>query len=418
VEVPLFLAMAVLFAVGACVGSMVNLGVATLAWDRSMIHPWLRPAPQAPRRHWSDRVPLIGWLGMRRESAFHGRGFWVRPMLVELLLGTGFAALYWWEIDRCGLLPFESFPGPLPAAILHVLAVQFFSHMVLIGLMLLASLIDADEKIIPDTVTVPGTLLGLAIAAACPWSLLPIPSNVGKFVAGLPIGPLLLTSPDTPVAWLWGWPYGGSLLLGLGCWWLWCVALMPRRWYARHGWRRAMELLLARLARDAAVKLILTMGLLGTVAIAALWFVGGIHWLGFLTALVGMTASGFLVWMVRIIGHAVLKREAMGFGDVTLMAMLGAFLGWQACLLVFFLAPFAGLVLGGVVLTLRRDSVIPYGPFLCLGALVLLTFWASFWRSVAAFFAMGPLVPVILLVCMALMAVLLAIVQMLKALFR
>ena len=41
------------------------------------------------------------------------------------------------------------------------------AHLVLISLMLVASLIDADEKIIPDAITVPGTLLGLLLAAAC-----------------------------------------------------------------------------------------------------------------------------------------------------------------------------------------------------------------------------------------------------------
>jgi len=53
-----------------------------------------------------------------------------------------------------------------------------------------------------------------------------------------------------------------------------------------------------------------------------------------------------MIWSVRIIGGWSLGREAMGFGDVTLLAMIGTFLGWQACLLVFFLAPFAGIVIG------------------------------------------------------------------------
>ena len=56
----------------------------------------------------------------------------------------------------------------------------------------------------------------------------------------------------------------------------------------------------------------------------------------------------------------------MGFGDVTLMMMVGAFLGWQAGVVIFFLAPFAGLVVGVLQLVLRRDDEIPYGPFLCL----------------------------------------------------
>ena len=41
--------------------------------------------------------------------------------------------------------------------------------------------------------------------------------------------------------------------------------------------------------------------------------------------------------VVRVLGSQVLRREAMGFGDVTLMAMIGAFLGWQAAVLTFFL---------------------------------------------------------------------------------
>ncbi len=413
---PLFLGLIVLFVVGAGVGSLVNLGVATLAWDRRMIHPWLRPSPEASPRRWTDCLPVIGWWGMRRESPWHGWGFWIRPLCVELLLGAAFAALYWWEIDRYGLLPFEGFPGPLPPGVLHVLGVQLASHLLLIALMLVASLIDADEKIIPDTITVPGTLLGLAIAAVYPWSRLPI--DVRGLGAAGRCGPLLLTSPSRPPDWLWGAPHVGALLVGLGCWWLWCVALMPRRWYGRHGWRRAVGLLLARLARDWSVRLLSILGLLGTAAIVAVWLLGGPHWLGFLTALVGMAASGALVWLVRIIGSAILKREAMGFGDVTLMAMIGAFLGWQAGLLVFFLAPFAGIVLGLLVVLLRRDSEIPYGPFLCLGAVLVLVFWASLWRSTAAIFAMGPLVPLLVFFCLVLLAVLLAMLQIIKRIIR
>ena len=81
-----------------------------------------------------------------------------------------------------------------------------------------------------------------------------------------------------------------------------------------------------------------------------------------LTALVGLAASGGIVWAVRLIGTAALRREAMGFGDVTLMMMIGAFLGWQAGLMLFFLAPFAGLVIGLLQFVLRRDDVIPLRP--------------------------------------------------------
>ena len=62
-----------------------------------------------------------------------------------------------------------------------------------------------------------------------------------------------------------------------------------------------------------------------------------------------------------------------------LMMMIGTFLGWQACLIAFFLAPFAGLLVGIAQFALRRDDVIPYGPFLCLGAVTVVVFWAPIW---------------------------------------
>ena len=98
---------------------------------------------------------------------------------------------------------------------------------------------------------------------------------------------------------------------------------MPRTWYSRHGWLRALGLMLARLRRDPSTRALLLLGLVGSLGILGVWLLGGPRWQGLLTALVGMAAGGGLIWAVRIIGAATLHREAMGFGDVTLMAMLG-----------------------------------------------------------------------------------------------
>jgi hypothetical protein len=93
-----------------------------------------------------------------------------------------------------------------------------------------------------------------------------------------------------------------------------------------------------------------------------------------------MLVGGGLVWIVRILASAVMHREAMGFGDVTLLAMIGAFLGWQAAIVVFFLAPFAGIVYAIGRLLWRGEKEIVYGPFLCLGAVVTVLFWPAIWR--------------------------------------
>ena len=122
-------------------------------------------------RTWFDRLPVIGWFRLNREAAIHGRWFWLRPLLLELGTGAAVAALYWWEVDELGLIRGQ-LPGILavPSYYVHL---QYLSHVLLLCLMLAASFIDIDEKIIPDEITVPGTLLGILLATLLPMSLLP-----------------------------------------------------------------------------------------------------------------------------------------------------------------------------------------------------------------------------------------------------
>ncbi len=145
---------------------------------------------------------------------------------------------------------------------------------------------------------------------------------------------------------------------------------------------------------------------------------GGAEWEGLLSALVGMAASGGLVWLVRIIGTAALRREAMGFGDVTLMAMIGAYLGWQPCMVVFFLAPLAGLIVGVLRLILFRDREIPYGPFLCLATLFLIVRWQTIWDRTQVIFDLGWFVPLLMLGCLAMMALMLSTWRLILGAFR
>jgi len=393
---PMEARIAAVFVLGACLGAAVNWAIYTLAWNPRPIGPWSRPDPSAPARSLWDRLPVFGWLGLRREASLHGPGFWVRPMLLELGLAVGLAALYDWEIRAAGLLP-PGLPRPLSPDILAVLHQQFAAHVVLIAFMLAASMIDCDEKIIPDAVTLPCTLLGLLAAAAWPWSL---PPDASPIVPGrISLRFMQLASPNAWPDTLQGAPNVASLALGLGCWWLWCAAVLPRTWYARHGLRRAAALCWARIVREPSSYRILRMALVGALAVALVWHHGREGWMGLLSALVGMAAGGGLVWMVRVFGGAALGREAMGFGDVTLMAMLGAFLGWQASLMIFFLAPLAAVLVGILRLILFRDKEIPYGPFLCLAALGVLVGWHRLWDAVWLVFEPGWLVPAVVACC-------------------
>ncbi|MGA2065202.1 MAG: prepilin peptidase [Thermoguttaceae bacterium] len=422
-SLPISLRLLALFVAGTVVGSLANLGIYRLGWNRRTISPWSRPAAgghraeHGPPRRWWDRLAVVGWLGLRREAGIHGRGFWVRPMLLELALGATFALLYWWEIGALGLLGLVGPPQAPRPALMMLLHHQYAAHAVLLSFMWMAIWIDIDERTIPDTVTIPGTLAALALMALWPSSLLPDVKTV-------PNGPptmylVMLTSPNDDQPWLRAaWMGWRALALGVGCYVLWCLALLPRSWYRRHGLRRAWQLLVARLVRQRSTCLILAMGLAGSAAIAGVWAWGSMHWAGLLSGLVGLAIGGGIVWIIRVLGFLVLRREAMGFGDVTLLAMIGAMLGWQAAVLVFFLAPLLGIVVGLVGWVVRGQSEIPYGPFLCLAAMITVIAWAPIWGHFQIAFALGWWLLAVLAVCLAMIVVLLPLVRAILALFR
>lgn len=100
---------------------------------------------------------------------------------------------------------------------------------------------------------------------------------------------------------------------------------------------------------------------------------------GLAMGLAGAAVGAGILLAIRTLGTWFFKKEAMGLGDVKLMAMVGALIGpWKALLVDFILAPVLGSVVGIVVLLRRREALIPipYGPFLALGTLIAV-FWGD-----------------------------------------
>jgi len=95
----------------------------------------------------------------------------------------------------------------------------------------------------------------------------------------------------------------------------------------------------------------------------------------FFDSLGGMLLGGAAIYIVGFIGEFILKKEAMGGGDIKLMAMIGAFIGWRLTLLTFFVAPFFGSAAGiALILKNKKNSVIPYGPYISLAAIISIFF--------------------------------------------
>jgi len=87
-------------------------------------------------------------------------------------------------------------------------------------------------------------------------------------------------------------------------------------------------------------------------------------------SLVGMAVGAAAIYLAGAGGKLLFRKEAMGFGDVKFMAALGGLLGWKLILLVFFVAPVFGSVIGIIHLLRTKEHHIPYGPFLSVAAVV------------------------------------------------
>jgi leader peptidase (prepilin peptidase)/N-methyltransferase len=232
---------------GAVVGSFLNVVIIRLPEGRSVVRPGSACGACGRPVRWFDNVPVLAYFWLRGRCRDCGTRLSPQYPLVE----AGTALLSWLALRRFGL------------GLDYAIAFAFLASLVAI------SGVDLKIRIIPDAISLPGTLLALVVS---PWSgfTTPVDALVGCF-SGI-----------------------GSLFL--------------------------------------------------------------------------------IAWAYEVIRD----REGMGFGDVKLLGMIGATLGWQALPATLLLASLAGAAVGiGMVLASgRRDLAlpIPFGPFLALGAMVSLFF--------------------------------------------
>jgi leader peptidase (prepilin peptidase) / N-methyltransferase len=286
------------FLIGTVVGSFLNVCIYRIPWEKSVIWPssrcphcWSAIAPQ-------DNIPIVSWLALRGECRHCGAGISARYPMVETLVGLLFLGAF--------LLDVVAAPrGPWYQVSANELIAATY-HAIFLALLVAATFIDYDTMLIPDQITVPGMVIGLAMGTIWP-GVRPVPAAATTHLQGFFVGLI-------------------GLAVGAG----------------------------------------LTQGV--------------------------RASAGFVVGIFEK------DREAMGLGDVTLMGMIGAFLGWQAVVLTFFVGPFFGLIPAARKLWfyLRKrfgggqfsssDREIPYGPYLSMAAAALLFAWPVVWRRWAAWY--------------------------------
>ncbi len=270
---------------GLLVGSFLNVCIFRLPRNCMSV---VRPRSRCPRCRswiaWYDNIPVLSWVLLGGKCRHCKTPVSPRYAAVELLT----AGLYLYAAWR--VLYGGAATSPVDQAALFLL------HAWFLGALVVSTFIDLEFRILPDEITLPGILIGLAWSAAFPR---------------------LLHAGDLAYRPEWNPHLAGAAAGGLGA------------------------------------------------------FIGGGS-----------------IWSVGKLGKWMFRKEAMGFGDVKFMAMVGAVLGWRGVLLTFMLACLIGSVYGiGRWIATRTMGHVPFGPFLSAGALGMLFFADLVDRGILAYIA-------------------------------
>ena len=202
------------FVVGLAVGSFLNVLIARLPYEKSIIWPSSRCFSCFKPIGLFDNVPIIGYLRLRGRCRECGAKFSSRYLWVEIGTGIGFLALFVLEV----LLNWYK----IPALNFNILAANsplppwqglllFVYHAFMLSALIAAAAIDAEHRIIPPLIPFTGVVVGIVGGALMPWPW-PNPVSVGT----------LLPPATLPVGAPWSLPeFWGKIPLGVQQWPFW-----------------------------------------------------------------------------------------------------------------------------------------------------------------------------------------------------
>jgi leader peptidase (prepilin peptidase)/N-methyltransferase len=329
------------FVAGLMVGSFLNVLIARLPYEKSIVWPSSRCFTCYKRIRLTDNVPILGYLRLGGKCRHCQAPFSARHIWVEVGTGLAFLGLFLAEIVfNCFGLPDVKF-NPLGAGggLPSWQAIALFCyHAVLISGLIAAAAIDAEHRIIPAQITYTTMAIGILGGALMPWPW-PHPASAAPV---LPAHVTMWTNPEFPVAIRNGvqpWPFWGPTF----------AFAPPGSWQ-----------------------------------------------LGLLNSILGALAGSVVVRVVKWLFETGLGREALGLGDADLLMMAGAFLGWQIPVMALFVGSFAALFLKVLETALQppegetpaptpptgtpvspppEPRELPFGPGLAIGVVVTWFAW-------------------------------------------
>lgn len=345
VDLPRLFILPFLFLVGCCIGSFLNVCIHRFPskdrlWAQlKALNSHSSGCPKCSAAIlWRDNIPLFGWLMLRGRCRSCGQKISARYPLVELLTGVLFVLVYQLEMPLEFWAPVDDF-GIYSAD----------------GPQNIKSLFDDPTWLHLRYALHMGMICCLIVATFIDLELKIIPDGC--------------TVPMMVVAVIAHTALGQLFLVPL---WFEDQSVVNILRSVAPDWLRGMVFSWDALA----------------------FAVNHPHWHGFLVSIAGMAGGAFVVWIVRVTGTFVLKQEAMGQGDVILMAMVGSVIGWQPVVAAFFLAPILAIFAAAYAWVRDRGRELPYGPWLSLATVLLLMFWTALWPLAERIYDMGPFLPV------------------------
>jgi leader peptidase (prepilin peptidase)/N-methyltransferase len=327
---------------GCMVGSFLNVCIHRMPLGLSVVNPPSHCPHCKYSIPWYLNVPLLTWLMLRGKCKNCGAPISVRYFLVELLTGLLFLAA-WVGYGRQSVW------------------VALVYCLFLAGL-IAATFIDFEHFIIPDEITIGGTVVGFLLSFALP-QLHGAESIVGSLKAsliGLCVGGGVIYTVLRGGKLLFGrqkveLPADTRIVFGES------AVVLPDKEipYGELFYRKSDVIVIKactvemvdRGYRDVEVRLS--------------------------PELLCVGADEFdpeqVKYLEAVSAQITLPREAMGFGDVKFMAAIGAFLGWQATLFSLTVSSMIGAAVGVLLIITGKQqwsSRLPYGPYIALAALI------------------------------------------------
>ncbi len=331
-----------IFLVGLGVGSFLNVLVARLPYEKSIIWPGSRCGNCFRSLKFFDNLPILGYLRLRGKCRFCGATFSSRYLWLELGTGLAFVALFLVEVmtQSTGgpefLEPWHNAPGmrfpyiasdyPIPP--LKVLG-YFFIHAFLLSMLIAAAVVDAEHRIIPPQITYTAAIIGIIASTALPW---PWPLTDAHALSQIPTDPWILPEVQSKI------PTGLCMAPFWG---------PPPTWAPAGSWQ-----------------------------------------LGLLNGLLGAAAGTAIVRVFKFLFEVGFGQDALGLGDADLLMMAGAFLGWQVVVIGFFAGAVVAIItilppkIWGAIRGRPVERELSFGPGLAGG--VILTWFGWPWIAPVA----------------------------------